>query len=50
MPLDVWRHTISINLDGVFYGLKYQIPAILKAGGGAIVNVLRTVLEELSRC
>ena len=23
--LDVWRHTISINLDGVFYGLKYQI-------------------------
>lgn len=39
MPLDVWRHTISINLDGVFYGLKYQIPAILKAGGGAIVNV-----------
>ena len=27
------------NLSGVFFGLKYQIPAILASGGGAIVNV-----------
>lgn len=33
-----WRRVIDINLNGVFYGLRYQIPAILKAGGGAIVN------------
>ncbi|WP_328459982.1 SDR family NAD(P)-dependent oxidoreductase [Streptomyces sp. NBC_00448] len=39
MPLDAWHNVVAINLDGLFYGLKYQIPAILDAGGGAIVNV-----------
>ncbi|MFE2042350.1 SDR family NAD(P)-dependent oxidoreductase [Streptomyces sp. NPDC059477] len=39
MPLDHWRKVIGINLDGLFYGLKYQIPAIIASGGGAIVNV-----------
>jgi NAD(P)-dependent dehydrogenase (short-subunit alcohol dehydrogenase family) len=37
-PLDVWRQVMSINLDGVFYCLRAEIPAILAAGGGAIVN------------
>jgi len=34
-----WRRVIETDLSSVFYGLKYQIPAILAAGGGAIVNV-----------
>ncbi|MCO5156183.1 MAG: SDR family oxidoreductase [Aquamicrobium sp.] len=38
-PLDGWRKVIDVNLNGVFYGMKYQIAAMLKAGGGAIVNV-----------
>jgi NAD(P)-dependent dehydrogenase (short-subunit alcohol dehydrogenase family) len=38
-PLDGWRKVIDINLNGVFYGLRYQIPAMLARGGGAIVNV-----------
>jgi NAD(P)-dependent dehydrogenase (short-subunit alcohol dehydrogenase family) len=38
-PLDGWRLVMSINLDGVFYGARYQIPAMLENGGGAIVNV-----------
>lgn len=38
-PPDEWNRVISINLSGVFYGMKYQIPAMLKAGGGAIVNI-----------
>lgn len=38
-PLDGWKKVIDINLNGVFYGMKYQIAAMLKAGGGAIVNV-----------
>jgi len=38
-PLDGWRRVIDINLNGVFYGLRYQIPAMLARGGGAIVNV-----------
>lgn len=37
--IDNWQKVIDINLSGVFYGLKYQIPAIIEAGGGAIVNI-----------
>ncbi|KRA46493.1 SDR family NAD(P)-dependent oxidoreductase [Pseudoxanthomonas sp. Root630] len=33
-----WQRVIDINLSGVFYGMKYEIPAILASGGGAIVN------------
>jgi NAD(P)-dependent dehydrogenase (short-subunit alcohol dehydrogenase family) len=38
-PLDGWEKVIGINLNGVFYGLRYQIPEMLKVGGGAIVNI-----------
>jgi NAD(P)-dependent dehydrogenase (short-subunit alcohol dehydrogenase family) len=38
-PLESWSQVIGVNLSGVFYGMKYQIPALLAAGGGAIVNV-----------
>ena len=38
-PLDGWKTVMDINLNGVFYGLRYEIPAILKSGGGAIVNM-----------
>jgi len=38
-PLDGWDQVIAINLSGVFYGMRYQIPAIQAAGGGAIVNM-----------
>jgi NAD(P)-dependent dehydrogenase (short-subunit alcohol dehydrogenase family) len=38
-PVDGWDKVISINLSGVFYGLRYQIPALLATGGGSIVNV-----------
>jgi NAD(P)-dependent dehydrogenase (short-subunit alcohol dehydrogenase family) len=34
-----WQTVISINLSGVFYCMKYEIPAILNSGGGAIVNM-----------
>ena len=38
-PVEAWDKVISINLSGVFYGMHYQIPAMLKSGGGAIVNM-----------
>lgn len=38
-PLESWEKVIGVNLTGVFYGMRYQIPALLKAGGGAIVNI-----------
>ena len=34
-----WRKVISVNLDGVFYCMRNQIPAMLKSGGGSIVNI-----------
>ncbi|TRO95258.1 SDR family oxidoreductase [Glycocaulis profundi] len=38
-PEDDWRQVIDVNLNGVFYGLRHQIPAMLASGGGAIVNM-----------
>ena len=38
-PLDGWDKVIAINLNGVFYGMRYQIPAMVQAGGGVIINM-----------
>ncbi len=37
--LEGWHKVIGVNLHSVFYGLHYGIPAMLEAGGGAIVNM-----------
>lgn len=37
--VDEWRHVIDVDLNSVFYCMKYEIPAMLAAGGGAIVNM-----------
>jgi NAD(P)-dependent dehydrogenase (short-subunit alcohol dehydrogenase family) len=37
--LEGWDKVIAVNLSSVFYGMKYQIPAMLKSGGGSIVNI-----------
>ena len=34
-----WRQTIDVNLNGMFYCMKYEIAAMLKSGGGTIVNM-----------
>lgn len=38
-PLEGWHKVIDTNLHSVFYGLRYEIPAIIASGGGAIVNM-----------
>lgn len=38
-PVDAWDQVIRTNLSGVFYGMKHQIAAMLKNGGGSIVNM-----------
>ncbi|CAM3230846.1 NAD(P)-dependent dehydrogenase, short-chain alcohol dehydrogenase family [Paracoccus aminovorans] len=38
-PLDGWKKVIDINLNAVFYGMRFGIPAMLESGGGAIVNM-----------
>jgi NAD(P)-dependent dehydrogenase (short-subunit alcohol dehydrogenase family) len=34
----VWDLTMAINVKGVFFGCKYGIPALRRAGGGSIIN------------
>src|SRR5215218_4664356 len=34
-----WQKVISINLNSVFYCMRYQIPRMVESGGGAIVNM-----------
>lgn len=38
-PIEDWDKVIAVNLSGVFYGLRYQIPALIANGGGNIINM-----------
>ncbi len=35
---EIWDEVIDINLKGVWLSMKYEIPQMLKQGGGVIVN------------
>ncbi|NTY86310.1 SDR family oxidoreductase [Serratia fonticola] len=37
--IDDWHAVIETDLSGTFYGMKYGLPAIVAAGGGAVVNL-----------
>ncbi|MDP2175549.1 MAG: SDR family oxidoreductase [Bacteroidota bacterium] len=39
MSIEGWHKVININLNSLFYGMKYQIRAMLKNGGGSIINI-----------
>lgn len=38
-PVESWQKVIDVNLTGVFLGMRFGIPAMKRAGGGAIVNI-----------
>ncbi len=38
MPVELWDRTMEVNARGCFLCMKYEIPAMLKTGGGSIVN------------
>lgn len=38
LPVDIWDKTMAVNARGAFLCMKHEIPAMLKNGGGAIVN------------
>jgi NAD(P)-dependent dehydrogenase (short-subunit alcohol dehydrogenase family) len=40
--VEEFNRNLQINLGGVFLAMKYEIPAILASGGGAIVNMSST--------
>ncbi len=37
-PVETWRRIVSIDLDGVFYCMRAEIPPLLASGHGSIVN------------
>ncbi len=45
--IEGWQNVIGVNLSGVFYCLKYEIPAMLKNGGGSIIN-MASILGQVS--
>lgn len=38
-PEEIWRKVLEVNLVGAWLCLKYQIPQMLRQGGGSIVNM-----------
>lgn len=38
IDIDEYHKLMNVNLHSVFYGMKYEAPEIIKAGGGSIVN------------
>ncbi len=38
LDADAWQSDVAVNLSGVFHALKHEIPALLAAGGGSVVN------------
>jgi len=39
MDIDYWNRILAVNLTGIFLSMKYQIRAMLRSGGGAVVNI-----------
>ncbi len=39
MSTAAWETLMNVNAKGVFLGMKHAIPAMQRAGGGAIVNI-----------
>jgi NAD(P)-dependent dehydrogenase (short-subunit alcohol dehydrogenase family) len=52
LSIEAFDHAVRVNLRGVFLSMKYEIPALLAGGGGAIVNMSSTAglngVRELS--
>ncbi|WP_186324497.1 SDR family NAD(P)-dependent oxidoreductase [Microbacterium paludicola] len=40
IPLEVWQHTIDVNLTGYLLTTRAAIPHMLAGGGGSIVNII----------
>lgn len=39
MSLEDWQHIMEVNVDSVFLGTKYAIPAMKATGKGSIINI-----------
>ena len=45
--MEDWRRVLSVNLDGVFLGLRHGGPAIAASGGGSVIN-LSSILGKVA--
>ncbi len=41
-----WRRTMDVTLDGVFYCMREEIPAMLERGGGSIINIITASVSK----
>ncbi len=41
-----WSSTMDVCLNGVFYCMKYEVPAMLEAGGGSIINIITASVSK----
>ena len=48
-PVDAWDRIVAVNLRGTWLSMRAEIPALLRTGGGAIVNVPSTLIRPLPR-
>lgn len=39
LTLELWRHQMAVNVDGVFLGVKCSLPLMRKTGKGSIINI-----------
>lgn len=46
VDLDAWRHTLEVNLDGVFIVTKASIPLLRESDEGIVVNISSSVGRE----
>lgn len=46
---ETWQQVIDINLRGIFLGMKYAIPEMIKAGGGSIINTASIAADVAER-
>jgi 3(or 17)beta-hydroxysteroid dehydrogenase len=46
VTLEQWRTVQAVNVEGVMLGCKHAIPAMREGGGGSIVNVTSTVVDQ----
>jgi len=42
-PVNAWESTLAVNLTAVFLGCKHGLPALMRQGGGAILNTASIV-------
>ena len=42
---ETWDRTMAVNLKGVWLGCKYGIPALLRSGGGSVINTASFVAQ-----